>query len=293
MATKISVVGCGALGLNYGTRLLEAQLYHDAPLDVSLVVRRDYDLIMQAGIRVDYGKAHEEKQILHFPSDKIKNHIFCCTKEVVNQKGTMDWVIVCCKSYSIDEQLHKSLIPLIGADTKIIVIMNGLGVEEPFIKWFGSERIYGGLSQIACNRGPNPPLIPGSPLLVNVYLDLKLHLAHVSDNIQLSQHAVDLFKHTTLSDKVGLSTNLLRTRWDKLTWNLTFAGIAVALGGLTCDVIVQDPALRLLATSVITDVIRVANADIKRQFRERHGSEPVPTGLLLDETDILGRWALI
>jgi len=70
-STKVAVVGCGALGLNYGTRLLEAQLINNKPLDVSLVLRRDYDLVSRQGLRVEYGKANEEKRILTFSADML------------------------------------------------------------------------------------------------------------------------------------------------------------------------------------------------------------------------------
>lgn len=268
--SKVAVVGCGALGLNYGTRLLEAQIYNGEQLNVSLVLRRDYDLVSRQGLAVEYGKASDTKKTLLFPPYELSGKLFRSTHDLFDEKGTMDWVLVCCKSYSIDESLHQSLVSLVGDHTKVIVIMNGLGVEEKFVEWFGTERVFGALSLIACNRGPNPPLQPDGPLVVNVYLDLKLEIAHMTDDPTKTQLAVALFQRTALRELVSLSTNLLRARWDKLCWNLTYAGIGVAMGGLTCDVIVHDASLRELATNVICDVIRVANADIRRQHRERH-----------------------
>lgn len=291
-SAKVAVIGCGALGLNYATRLLEAQLLRNKPLDVSLVLRRDYDLISSKGLRVEYGKVNEEKRTLDFSPDILKGTLFSTTSDLEKMKGKMDWVIFCCKSYSIDDNLRETIAPLVGDNSKLMVIMNGLGVEDPFIEWFGVERVYGALSLIACNRGPNPPLNDG-PLVVNVYLDLKLEVAHVSDDVRKSQAAIDLFNMTSLHDLVVLSKNLIRSRWDKLCWNLTFAGIGVAMGGLTCDVIVNDPSLRRLANDVIKDVIRVANADILRQHRTRHirvdQEEKLPCLDLIDEETVLGK----
>ena len=268
---NVAVVGCGALGLNYGTRLLEAQLHGNAALDVSLVVRRDYDLICKEGLLVEYGKANEDKTRLAFTGAELSDRIFRDTITLSKAKDVMDWVLVCCKSFAIDSNLKEQLEQLNGPNTKFLIIMNGLGVEDPFIEWFGAEKVYGALSLIACNRGPNPPVAAG-PLAVNVYLDLKLDVAHVSDDVTKSKLAVQLFEHTAIKNNVVLSTHLLRAKWDKLCWNLTFAGMCVAMGGLTCDVIVQDPSLRVLANNVIRDIIRVANADITRQHRERHSS---------------------
>jgi 2-dehydropantoate 2-reductase len=305
--SKISIIGCGAVGLNYATRLLEAQIYHDQPFDVSLVLRRDYELVSTEGLIVEYGKATEQKTYLHFSSSQLAGKLFRSTTELLEAKGTMDWVIVSCKSYSIDESLHDSLKPIVGEHTKIMVIMNGLGVEEKFVEWFGPERVYGALTRVACNRGPNPPVELG-PLVVNVYLDLELEVAHITDDASKTQLVIDLFKHTAIHDIVKPTSNLLRARWAKLCWNLAFAGIGVAMGGLTCDVIVHDPSLRKLANNLICDVIRVANADILRQHTERHssgqhgrdggaGSSCTETALppcpdLLKEKDIIGKMLL-
>lgn len=299
--TKVAVIGCGALGLNYATRLLEAQVYHGEPIDVNLVLRRDFDLVSKEGLVVEYGKAQDAKNYLRFSPEQLVGKVFRTTQDLCERKGPMDWVLVCCKSYAIDEDLHLSLAPLVGEHTNIVVIMNGLGVEEKFVDWFGSQRVFGALSLIACNRGSNPPIEPG-PLIVHVYADLKLEVAHVTDNAEKTQLVIGLFKRTTPEDLVQPTTNLLRARWSKLCWNLTYAGIAVAMGGLTCDVIVHDPSLREFATHVIRDVIRVANADILRQHRERHrgtvgaygsgdtqvGEQAPPCVDLLDEKTILG-----
>ena len=287
--TKIAFVGCGALGLNYGTRLLEAQIYKNEPLDVCLVLRRDFELVKSSGILVEYGKVDQEKKFLSFSSSQLEGKLYSSTDSLKDAKGHMDWVFVCCKSYSINDALRVSLLPIMGPDTKLVVIMNGLGVEDPFLEWFGTDRVYGALSQIACNRGPNPPLRPG-PLVVNVYLDLKLDIAHMANDISKSQLAVDLFSQTSIHNLVSLSTNLLSARWHKLCWNLTFAGISVAMGGLTCDVIVHDESLKELANNVISDIIRVANADILQQHQKLHpdNSESTLCTDLLCQKEIVG-----
>jgi ketopantoate reductase len=201
---------------------------------------------------------------------KLHNEPLCSFEFIISALHK-DWVIVSRKSYSIDESLHPSLKPAVDEHTKIMVIMNGLGVEEKFVERFGPERVSGALTRVTCNRGPNPPVEPG-PLIVNVYLDLELEVAHITDNASKTQLVIDLFKHIAIHDIVKPTSNLLRARWAKLCWNLAFAGIGVAMGGLTCDVIVHDPSLRELANNLICDVIRVANADILRQHRERHSS---------------------
>lgn len=49
-----------------------------------------------------------------------------------------------------------------------------------------------------------------------------------------------------------------------MCWNLPFNGIAVAMGGITVDKIVNDPGLRRLADQLMDETIAAANADLKR-----------------------------
>lgn len=295
---KIAVIGCGAVGLNYATRLLEAQIFHHIPLDVNLVVRRDFDILSKHGVLVEYGKESDEVPInkLLFTSEQLHGILYESTKDLASVKGHMDWVIISCKSYSIDETLRDLLLPLNGPTTKYLIIMNGLGVEDSFIEWFGADKVYGALSHIACNRGPNPPVELG-PLKLHVFADILFEVGHVTDDPNKLAAVTELFAHSTVVPMLVLSPNLLKSRWAKLCWNITFAGIAVAMGGLTSDIVNTDPSLHELADSVVSDIVAVANADILRQHRARHsgtaeGAAIPPCPHLLDLATIReGIWS--
>jgi len=293
--SKIAVVGCGAVGLNYGTRLLESELLAGGAdivqpaIDVSLVVRRDLELLISHGVRVKYGhpgSSGEARDLLLSGKD-LRGKIYPTTQALSTSKGCMSWIIVCCKSYSICDQLMESLKCIADESTKFLIIMNGLNVESSFVEWFGAGRVFGGLSKIACNRGPNPPLEPG-PLVLECFADISLEIGHVLDDEQLLSDARQLFANTAISSIVQVTNNLLRSRWSKLCWNLTFTGISVAMGGLTCDVIVEDASLRVLAARVIADVVRVANADLRRQHQHRSQTS-APCSDLLPEAETIGK----
>jgi len=293
---KIAVVGCGAVGLNYGTRLLESELFAEGakvvqqPIDVSLVVRRDYELLISHGVRVKYGlsgcSSEDTGDHLLLSAEDLRGKVYPTTQALSSSKGRMSWIIVCCKSYSICSQFMESLECIADDSTKFLIIMNGLDVESSFVEWFGAGRVFGGLSKIACNRGPNPPLEPG-PLILQCFADISLEIGHVLDDELLLCEASQLFANTAISSIVQVTSNLLRSRWAKLCWNITFTGISVAMGGLTCDVIVGDASLRTLAARVIADVVRVANADLRRQHQQR--THPCPDLNLMPEEETIGK----
>ena len=54
---------------------------------------------------------------------------------------------------------------------------------------------------------------------------------------------------------VAYEESVLAGRWRKCLWNLPFNGISVAMGGITVDKIVLDPALRQLAYQVMDETI--------------------------------------
>jgi 2-dehydropantoate 2-reductase len=87
---------------------------------------------------------------------------------------------------------------------------------------------------------------------------------------------LNLWKPTTV--EVSYEDSLLRGRWRKCVWNLPFNGISVAMGGITVDVIVNDPGLRRLADTVMDETIAAANADLSS-----HG---IPTSQYLGDEDV-------
>lgn len=144
---KIAIIGCGAVGLHYGLQLLLSERDKQNNIDVSFILRSDYESVKKMGITYKFMDSTYE--IL--PED-LKDKIFNSSSLLKDKKGAMDWIIISTKSYSINESLRDLILPIVNGRSKIIVIMNGLGVEDPFRKWFPYNDIYGGISYIACNR---------------------------------------------------------------------------------------------------------------------------------------------
>jgi len=91
-----------------------------------------------------------------------------------------------------------------------------------------------------------------------------LQIGHCQDDPTQLDQILQLWKDTKISHKVSTTDSLLRSRWLKLCWNIPFNGLAVALGGVSTDVIVTDPDLRFLADEIMQDVISLANTHLQR-----------------------------
>jgi 2-dehydropantoate 2-reductase len=188
--------------------------------------------------------------------------------------GAVDWVIVALKSTALDA-VPDLVSPLMQSNrTRILAIMNGL-IEEDLIAKL-KERVgeaarrenendirccaalYAGMALICSNR-----LAPGR--VDHSYAGL-LNGGLASSNPDLfsveehKQAFYDLWEPTSVSISYEHST--LAGRWRKSLWNLPFNGISVAMGGITVDRIVKDPALRRLAYAVMDETIAAGNADL-------------------------------
>jgi 2-dehydropantoate 2-reductase len=231
---SVAVIGSGAVGSYYGGRLAEAG--HD----VRFLVRRDYEDIRISGLSVSSVDGDFK---LHNPA------VFKHSEDI----GEVDWVICALKSTSIADA-QKLVTPCVGRDTRVLVLMNGLGLEDHFSNWVGAERIFGGLAFTCINRGK-----PGHVLH---YAYGQVTICHFKDDPAELEKAVSLWSGSKTD--IVTSPCLLRARWEKLCWNIPFSGLCVAAGGITTDIVLIEPGLREAAVRLMQEVIAAGNADLER-----------------------------
>jgi 2-dehydropantoate 2-reductase len=195
---KITVVGCGALGSFYGGKLCRAGQ------DVHFLLRSDYDAVRRRGVKV------------LSPDGDFHFHPRCArTPEEI---GVSDLVLIGLKT-TANDQFPRLLPPLVGPQTAVLTLQNGLGNEEALEKLFPAEQILGGLCFVCLNR-----LEPG----------VIQHLAH--GKIALGEHRrwpeprthdiASMFRHAGVPCVV--KDNLEHAHWQKLVWNIPFNGLGVA-----------------------------------------------------------------
>lgn len=230
--SSVAVIGAGAVGSYYGARL--AQAGHE----VHFVMRRDYEAVREHGLIV-YSKDGDfrlDAPLVHQESTEV---------------GPVDWVLCALKSTAIEEA--RTLIePCVGDGTRILLLMNGLGLEEAVGGWFGDERVFGGLAFTCINRG--------APGVVN-HIDYgAATIGHHLDEPGALDAALALWEDAHV--EVIRAPSLLLARWRKLLWNVPFNGLAVTAGGITTDRIMGDADLRAAAEAVMREVVAAGNADL-------------------------------
>jgi 2-dehydropantoate 2-reductase len=201
-------------------------------------MRRDLDAVARSGLDI---RSHEGDFLLQPVAAFASPH----------EIGPVDWVICSLKTTSL-ENARDLVAPCIGPGTRVVALMNGLGIEEQLAAWFGPERIFGAMAFVCINRGE-----PG----VVVHLKYgRLSIGHLLDNPAESALLDELLRSAALD--VVVAPNLRWARWDKLCWNIPFNGLSVAGGGIGTEAITNDPLLRATAERAMREVVAAGNADL-------------------------------
>ena len=255
---RVGVIGAGAVGSYYGARLAEAG--HD----VRFLFRRDYEAVRAGGLRVRSvdGDLHLERPFAAAASEEI---------------GPVDWVVCALKATSLDA-VPALLRPCLGEATRVLVLMNGLGLEERFSGWFGARRVFGALAFTCINRG--------EPGVVNHLRYGPLTIGHAEDDPAELEAAGRLWAGAKV--QVSTAPSLLRARWEKLCWNIPFNGLTIAAGGVATDRVVGDPALRGEARVLMEEVVRLGNADLARAGEAARIDGDAVIGRMFAMTDAMG-----
>jgi 2-dehydropantoate 2-reductase len=227
---RIGIVGAGAVGLYFGTRIGLA-----GP-EVRFLMRRDLEAVRARGsVRVVL-----EGGILELRPAGA----FATPGEV----GPVDLAVVALKTTSADGT--RALVePLLGPETAVLTLQNGLGADEHLAGLFGAGRIIGGLVFMAITRTGPGEVTCYHPGMVSVGEFEGGPKPRTRELARLLERA---------GIKARVADNLPEARWVKLVWNIPFNGLSIAEGGIPTDRICSDPRLAAEARSLMLEVQRAA-----------------------------------
>ena len=222
---RVVIVGAGAVGSYYGGRLAQ----HGG--DVTFLLRSDYDAVKETGLTFQSSSG----------DFKLETPKIAKSAEEI---GEVDLVIVTWKATSNDK-FKEVLTPLVGDNTLLVTLQNGIGSAEKLAELFGEERVVGGLCFVCINR-----LEPG---LISHTAGGIVSIAPFGsvDRQQVAQLAA-AFEESNVPCK--LSDDLSLIQWQKLVWNVPFNGLAISKGGVTTDVLLEkhEQEVRELMAEVIS-----------------------------------------
>ncbi len=226
---RIGVIGSGALGLYYGA------LLQRAGHDLHFLLRRDHQAITTAGLTVTSPRGDFRLAAVHG---------YKTSREI----GPVDLVLVGLKTYA-NPLLVDLVRPLVGPETVLLTLQNGLGNEELLAAAFGSERVVGGVAFLCCNRGE-----PGT---VHHLDQGSVRLAEFCNGLSPRvERLAKLFNQAEIPCEA--CPDLQRIRWEKLVWNIPFNGLC-ALTGLATDRQLGCTETLKLIKGMMQEVVAAAN----------------------------------
>ena len=225
---RYGVIGTGAIGGYYGAKLAQGGQ------DVHFLFHSDYDYVREHGLRVNSGDGG-------FHLDHVNAY------QDVRQMPKCDVVIVALKTVH-EQMLREMLPPLLADDTVVLLIQNGMGMEQDVEQMVPGVKLAAGLAFICCSK-THPGVID--------HLDLSgLNVG----NYNAPQETIDrMIAEMVSADIEARKVNYLEARWRKLLWNMPFNGLSVALHADT-DSLVRNETTRRLLRAMTQEVIDAAHA---------------------------------
>ena len=224
---KYGIIGTGAIGGYYGGKLA-----HDGQ-EVHFLMHRDYEYVKQNGLQVDSCDGS-------FHLDQV--HAYAKTSEM----PPCDVVLVCLKSTN-NHLLQTFLPPLLHKDTLVVLIQNGIGLEDDVQALFPNVALAAGLAFI-CSAKTEPGRVNHQ-----CYGHINFGNFSCKDESKM-QLLVDEFNHAGI--KAGL-VEYQEARWKKAVWNMPFNGMTVALHTQT-DLLLKNPSTRQLIRDQMMEVVNAA-----------------------------------
>ncbi|WP_094780616.1 ketopantoate reductase family protein [Paraburkholderia ribeironis] len=229
---KIAILGAGALGCAIGAALTEGSnevwLLNRSPAHVE-AMRRD-------GLQVDDANG----------SRRVK--VRATTRAA--EAGAVDLVVVLVKSFHTDTAMRGAL-ELIGSQTVVLSLQNGLGHEDVLADIVGRERVLAGKTYVGgVMRKPGH--------IESGVAGKATYLGELDGRITARVTAIaEVFNAAGLITTV--SDNIVGTMWDKLLVNVA-TGALTGITGLTYGQLYDEPLLRTTALAAVAEAMAVARA---------------------------------
>ncbi|MEE2614986.1 MAG: 2-dehydropantoate 2-reductase [Verrucomicrobiota bacterium] len=195
---KIAVVGCGAVGSFYGSKIAQSGM------NVHFLLRSDFETVTTNGLHIQSieGNYSLRPNISRYPEEI----------------GECDLVLIALKS-TANDKFSNLLTPLVGKQTALFTLQNGLGNEAELTKLFPEAHVFGGMCFVCLNR-----IAPG---IVNHIAHGKIVMGrHNGLPDELTERIAQLVQSCGI--QVEIAGNLERAKWEKLIWNIPFNGLGVA-----------------------------------------------------------------
>jgi 2-dehydropantoate 2-reductase len=235
---RVGIIGTGAIGGFYGLMLARAGY------DVHFLLRSEFSAVSQNGLHVD-SQVHGVLSLESVQAYSSAADMPAC-----------DWLLVGAKTTGNDG-VAPAIIQAAAPNAKVLLLQNGLGVEEDLRAVLpDSLHLLGGLCFICVHR-TGPGQIAHQALGA---VNIGYHSGPAVEGaarLSVVEEGAALF-HAAGIESVAMD-NLDKARWQKLVWNVPYNGLSVLLNASTTP-LMADPDSRELIQGLMAEVVQGAEA---------------------------------
>lgn len=235
MGYSYAVLGTGAVGGYYGARLQQAGF------DVHFLLRSDYDHVREFGLKVksidgDFNlpqvNAYDRVELM--PS---------CDVVLLSLKATQNHL------------LPQLIPPILKPDGIVLVLQNGLDVEEQVAAIANVGHVIAGLCFVCSNK-----IAPGEIHHLHYGTITLIEYAPGYRRCRVTPRMEQIAKNfKSAGIAIAFAEDLMFERWQKLLWNVPFNGLSVVLNANTQEIL-ASPEIRKLVLELMQEVALAAKA---------------------------------
>lgn len=230
---KIAIFGSGGVGGYFGGRLAQAGQ------DVTFIARgKHLEAIRESGLKI----SSIQGDFMIHPANVTDS-----TQSI----GAVDLILLTTKAWHLDSSIEQIRL-LIGENTVILPLLNGIEHIDKLIKYFGEKHVLGGICRIS------------------VFIDAPGHIKHVGVNPYIAFGELDNSKservlsiHKMFSGISNITVEILAdinvSMWEKYVFISGTSGVG-AIARVPINEYRHNPQLRSMLINAMTETVNVARA---------------------------------
>ena len=165
--------------------------------------------------------------------------------------GHYDIILLCCKAYDLDDAVA-AIAPVVGPDSAILPVLNGMRHMEVLSNRFGARRVLGGLTLVNTALTPDGEIVQSQISLNSISCGEQSE----ADSARCGQIKQDF---DAAGVELSVSSEIIRDMWGKFFAMAGSSAIAV-LTRARASAVAIAPAGTALVSSVIDELGRVVAA---------------------------------
>ncbi|ODQ80066.1 hypothetical protein BABINDRAFT_161701 [Babjeviella inositovora NRRL Y-12698] len=252
---SVLIIGSGGVGT-----IASYSLCFNKKATVTSVLRSSYDIVTEKGFEidsVDYGKV-----------TGFRPHNIAKSLDDAAQYGPFDYVLVSTKNVADMSPLVAEVIaPVVtktaGANTTVVLLQNGIEIEDPIIKAFPGHVVLSGISMISSIlSGGNHVEHSYIELATIGYVDNKITPA--TDQEAIAKKFIEIYStrnaNGTPINQITYNDNVRLGRWRKLVYNASFNSVC-AMTRLDTTRVALSGNREQWVIPIMKEIVLLAEAD--------------------------------